>query len=129
MGEVAAALPAEAWTRQTIKAGSQGPMVAACAAMGGAVRDTWPGPDGWLVRRRHRETGEVKPYLCHASAGTALATQVWRREMRWPSAIGFEDGTPLRGMGDDDVHGWVGWHHPMTLVMLAHCFVVRRGLR
>ena len=29
--EVAAVLPAEAWTRQTIKEGSQGPMVAACA--------------------------------------------------------------------------------------------------
>jgi SRSO17 transposase len=41
---VATALPAEAWTRQTIKEGSQGPMVAEFAAMRVvAVRDTLPG--------------------------------------------------------------------------------------
>lgn len=38
---MAATLPAEAWARQTSKAGSQGRMVAECATMrGGAVRDT-----------------------------------------------------------------------------------------
>ena len=65
--EVAAALPAEAWTRQTIKEGSQGPMVAEFAALRVvAVRDALPGPDVWLVLRRHVETGELKTYLCNA---------------------------------------------------------------
>ncbi len=62
--EVAAALPAEAWTRQTIKEGSQGPMVAEFAAMRVvAVRDALPGPAVWLVLRRHLETEELKTYV------------------------------------------------------------------
>ena len=62
--DLAAALPAEAWTRQTIKEGSQGPMVAEFAARRVvAVRDALPGPDVWVVLRRHLETGELKTYL------------------------------------------------------------------
>ena len=128
--EVAAALPAEAWTRQTIKEGSQGPMVAECAAIRVvAVRDTLPGPDVWLVLRRHVETGELKTSLCHAPVATALETRVRRSGRRWPIATCFEDGKQLLGMGDDEVRSWTGWHHHRTLVMLAHFFVVRMSLR
>jgi SRSO17 transposase len=28
-------------------------------------------------------------------------------------------------MGDDEVRSWPGWHHHMTLVILAHFFLVR----
>jgi SRSO17 transposase len=130
VGEVAAALPAAAWTRQTSKAGSQGPRVAECAAIRGvAVRDPLPGPDVWLGLRRHRDTGEVKPSLCHAPVGTAWATQVRMRGRRGPIATCCEDSKPLLGMGDYAVRGWVGWHQQMTLVLLAHFFVVRMRLR
>ena len=128
--EVAAALPAEAWTRQTSKEGSQGPMVAEFAAIRVvAVRDTLPGPDVWLVRRRHVETGELKTYLCNAPVDTALETRVRMSGMRWPIETCFEDGKQLLGMGDYEVRSWTGWHHHMTLVILAHFFVVRMRLR
>ena len=128
--EVAGALPAEAWVRQTIKEGSQGPMVAEFAAMRVlAVRDTLPGPDVWLVLRRHLETGELKTYLCNAPVDTALAKQVQMSGMRWPIETCFEDSKQLLGMGDYEVRGWIGWHHHMTLVILAHFFVVRMSLR
>jgi SRSO17 transposase len=130
VGEVAAALPAAAWTRQTIKEGSQGPMVAEIAARRVvAVRDTLPGPDVWLVLRRHRDTGALKTSLCHAPVGTALATQVRMRGLRWPIETCCEDGKQRLGMGDDAVRGGVGWPHHMTLVMLAHFFVMRMSLR
>src|SRR5437867_8420732 len=62
--EVAAGLPAEAWARQTIKEGSQGPMVAEFATLRVvAVRDTLPGPDVWSLLRRHIATGELMTYL------------------------------------------------------------------
>jgi len=127
---VAAALPAEAWTRQTIKEGSQGPMVAEFAAIRVvAVRDTLPGPDVWLVLRRHVETGELKTYLCNAPVDTALETRVRMSGMRWPIETCCEDGKPRLGMGDDAVRSWTGWPHHMTLVILAHFFVVRMRLR
>jgi SRSO17 transposase len=127
---VAAALPAEAWARQTIKAGSQGPMVAEFAARRVvAVRDVLPGPDVWLVLRRHVETGALKTSLCHAPVDTAVATLVRMSGMRWPIETCVEDGKQLLGMGDDEVRSWTGWHHHMTLVILAHFFVVRMSLR
>jgi SRSO17 transposase len=127
---MAGALPAEAWTRQTIKEGSQGPMVAEFAAIRViAVRDTLPGPDVWLMLRRHLETGELKTYLCNAPVDTALAKLVHMSGMRWPIETCFEDSKQLLGMGDYEVRSWTGWHHHMTLVILAHFFVVRVSLR
>ena len=127
---MASALPAEAWRRRTIKEGSQGPMVADFAALRVvAVRDALPGPDVWLVLRRHIETQELKTYLCNAPLDTPLETHVRMSGMRWPIETCFEDGKQLLGMGDDAVRSWTGWHHHMTLVILAHFFVVRMSLR
>ncbi len=123
--EVAGTLPAEAWTRQTIKEGSQGPMIAEFAAVRVvAVRDTLPGLTVWLVLRRHVETQELKSYLCNAPVDTALETLVHMSGMRWPIETCFEDSKQLLGMGDYEVRSWTGWHHHMTLVILAHFFVV-----
>ena len=86
--EVAGTLPAEAWTRQTIKEGSQGPMIAEFAAVRVvAVRDTLPGPEVWLVLRRHVATQELKSSLCHAPVDTALETLGHMSGMRWPIEI------------------------------------------
>ena len=128
--KVAAARPPAAWTRQTIKAGSQGPLVAECATRRVvAVRDAVPGPEVWVVLRRHVETGEVKIDLCHAPADTALATCVRMSGRRWPIETCCEDGKQRLGMGAYAVRSWTGWHQHMTLVILAHFFVVRLSLR
>ena len=126
----AVALPAEARTHQTSKAGSPGSRVAECAAMrGGAVRDTWPGPAVCLVRRRPLETGELKTSLSQALVDTAWDTQVRRSGRRWPIAPCCADGKPRLGRGDDAGRRWPGWQHPRTWVILAHFFVGRRTLR
>ena len=123
-------MPAEAWVRHTIKEGSQGPLVADFAAIRVVgVRDGLPGPEVWLVLRRHVGTGELKTYLSNAPTDTALDTLVRMSGMRWPIETCFEDSKQLLGMGDYEVRSWAGWHHHMTLVILAHFFVVRMGLR
>jgi SRSO17 transposase len=128
--EGAASLPMEAWPRQTLKAGSQEPMVAECATLRGmAVRDALPGPDVWLGLRRHVETGEVQTSLCNAPGDIALEALVRMSGMRWPIATCCEDGKQLLGMGDYAVRSWPGWHHHLTLVILAHFFGVRMSLR
>jgi SRSO17 transposase len=68
-------------------------------------------------------------YLCNAPADTPLATLVRLSGMRWPIETCFEDGTQYLGMGDYEVRGWRGWHHHMTLCILAHFFLVRLCLR
>jgi SRSO17 transposase len=123
-------LPAKCWRRRPIKAGSQGPVVAYVARVRGrAVRAERPGPEVWLVLRRPPVTGELKTYLCTAPAHTPLATLVRLSGMRWPIETCFEDGTQDLGMGDYEVRSWRGWHPHMTLVILAHVFLVRRRLR
>ncbi len=127
---VAESLPAEAWSSHLIKEGSKGPIVARCAAgRVVAVRDSLPGPDVWLIVRRNLETGEVKTYLSNAPADTPLHTLVRMSGMRWPIETCFEDGKQLLGLGDYEVRSWRGWHHHMTLSILAHFFLVRLQLR
>ena len=45
--------------------------------------------------------------------------------MRWPIETCFETGKQELGMGDYEVRSWRGWHHHMTLVILALAFLVR----
>jgi SRSO17 transposase len=81
-----------------------------------------------LLLRRHPETGERKTYLANAPADTKVETLVRVSGMRWPLATCFEDSKQVLGMGDYAVRSWTGWHHHMTLVTLAHFFVVRTML-
>ena len=37
----------------------------------------------------------------------------------------FEDGKSYLGMVQYETRSWVGWHHHMTLVGLAHLFVTQ----
>ena len=127
---LAASVPADRWGRRTIKEGSKGPLVAQFAALRViAMREGLPGPAVWLVLRRNLVTGELKAYLCNAPADTPLAMLVRLSGMRWPIETCFEDGKQYLGMGDYEVRSWRGWHHHMTLCILAHFFLVRACLR
>lgn len=128
--ERAVALPTATWSRQLIQEGSQGPLVADCATMRViGVRNGWPGPEVWLGLRRHVETGELKTSLSNAPGDMAAETLVRMSGMRWPIETCCEDGKQRLGLGDYDVRSWTGWHQHMTLVILAHFFVVRLSLR
>jgi SRSO17 transposase len=128
--QVAALLPANCWVQRTIKEGSKGPLVVHFAALRViAVREGLPGPEVWLVLRRNVLTGELKTYLSNAPADTPLARLVRLSGMRWPIETCFEDSKQYLGMGDYEVRSWRGWHHHMTLCILAHFFLVRTCCR
>jgi SRSO17 transposase len=123
---IADQLRPEQWTRHTIKEGSKGPLIADFAVLRVvAVRDALPGPDAWLVIRRSVSTGELKTYLSNAPAELPMDTLVWATGMRWPIESCFEDGKQYVGLGDYEIRSWRGWHHHMTLCILAHFFLVR----
>lgn len=44
--------------------------------------------------------------------------------VRWPIELTFAHGKQAVGMDAYEVRRWQGWHHHMTLVMLAHHFLV-----
>jgi SRSO17 transposase len=128
--QIARALPATSWSRHTIKEGSKGPILANFAVLRVvAVRNQLPGPDVWLVIRRDISDGELKFFLSNAPLDTPLATFVWLSGMRWPVETCFEHSKQEIGLGDYQVRTWTGWHHHMTLCILAHFFLVRMQLR
>jgi SRSO17 transposase len=130
IADIAAQLPPSAWSRQTIKEGSKGPIHADFAYLRVvALRYDLPGPDVWLILRRDCTTEELKAYLSNAHALTPLSTFVWLSAMRWPVETCFEEGKQEIGLGDYQTRTWTGWHHHMTLCILAHFFLVRLRLR
>lgn len=122
--DIANALGPQQGTRPPIKEGSQGPLIADFAVLGVVgVRDELPGPSVWLVMRRCVSTGELKTYLWNAPPDLPVDRLVWPSGMRWPIEPCFEDGKQYVGLGDYQIRSWPGWHHPMTLCILAHFFL------
>jgi SRSO17 transposase len=123
-------LPDHAWKRYRIVEGSKGPVVADFAALRAVTtRHGVPGGEVWvLMRRAVGEPGEeveVKVYLSNARAGTPLAELVRVSGLRWPIECCFEEGKSELGLDHYELRSWPGWHHHMTLVLLAHHFLVR----
>ena len=80
------------------------------------------------MRRAVGEPGEeveVKIYLSNAPAETPLAELVRVSGLRWPIECCFEESKSELGLDHYEVRSWPGWHHHMTLVLLAHHFLVR----
>ncbi|MDR3455301.1 MAG: IS701 family transposase [Rhodoferax sp.] len=126
----AAAVPATAWQRYRILEGAKGPLLADFVAVRVvAVRDRLPGPTVWLlIRRTLPEPGAdpvYKFYLSNASADLPLLALVWASGMRWPIERCFTEGKDELGLDHYECRFWRGWHHHMTLVILAHHFLVR----
>lgn len=117
---------ATAWTRHVLGDGTKGRRIAdAVVQRVRAQRDGQPGPEIWLILRRDPETGEQKAFVSNAPASVTSTRLVALSGMRWPIEQIFEVAKQQLGMGDYEVRSWPGWHHHMTLVILAHFFLVR----
>jgi SRSO17 transposase len=129
--EVVAQVPQPAWTRATIKEGSKGPIVCDFAFLRVIEsRNSLPGPEVWLVIRRNIDhPAEVKFYFSNAPADIPLLDLVRISGMRWPVEIIFEEGKGEIGFDHYETRSWLGWHHHMLLVSLAHHFLVRLRIR
>ena len=125
--QLAAAVPPDAWQAFLIKEGSKGPLVAEFAFHRGvAVRASLPGPDVWIVlRRTWGEAPELKVYLSNAPGHIPVTALVRVAGMRWPIETAFEESKGGLGLDHYEVRSWLGWHHHMTLCLLAHHFLVR----
>jgi SRSO17 transposase len=119
-------LPKTAWTRATIKEGSKGPIVCDLAFVRvNEARDGLPGPRQWLIIRRNLDDPTVVSfYLSNAPETIETACLARMCGMRWPIELTFEVGKDELGMDQYETRGWLGWHHHMVLVMLAHHFLV-----
>ena len=118
-------LPAEQYQRYTLHEGSKGPLVADVACMRVvAVRDGLPGPEVWLVIRHDVLSGEWRYFLSDAPVETQQAQFAWLSAARWPVERSIEDCKDELKMNQYAMRSWLGWYHHMTLIMIAHLFLV-----
>jgi SRSO17 transposase len=130
---VASGLPPESWQTLQIRQGAKGPLVFAFAAVRvWAVRHGEAGPPIWLLVRRSLEpTPEIKYYVSNSNATTPLEVLAEVACTRHEVEAYFEDAKSYLGMAQYETRSWIGWHHHMSLVAMAHLFITltRRDLK
>ena len=130
---VASALPPESWRTLKIRQGAKGPLAFEFAAVRvWAVRHGAAGPPIWLLVRRSLEaTPEIKYYVSNGDAATPLEVLAQVACTRHEVEDYFEDAKSYLGMAQYETRSWIGWHHHMSLVAMAHLFITltRRDLK
>jgi SRSO17 transposase len=122
---VAAAVPGTDWTTVMVAAGAQGPRVHQFVARRvWERRDEVPGRACWLVLRRNVDGSEPKYYLSNAPADTPLATLARVGATRWTVETEFQLHKGQVGLDEYEVRSWPGWHHHVTLCLLANAFLL-----
>jgi SRSO17 transposase len=121
-------IPAAAWQRLEVGAGSKGPRVYdwACARL---PYDTAPGWRQWLLLRRSiTEPTELAFYRAFGPEATPVADLARVVGMRWTIEEGFQRAKAI-GLDQYEVRRWEGWYRHITLCLLAHAFleVTRAG--
>jgi SRSO17 transposase len=129
---VASGLGRAAWQVLQVRPGSKGPLAFefACVRVW-AVRHGAAGPPVWLLVRRSLEpVPEVKYYISNADATTPLGVLAGVACTRHEIEDYFEDAKSYLGMAQYETRSYVGWHHHMSLVAMAHVFITlnRRDL-
>ena len=119
-------LPKTAWVRGMVKEGSKGPIICDFAFVRVTeARQGLPGPRVWVVLRRNLANPSVVTFAFSNAPETIDVLELVRlRGMRWPVELTFEESKTELGMDQYETRSWLGWHHHMVLVMLAHHFLV-----
>ena len=123
--DLAASWEPSQWQRLCVGQGAKGPLVFEFAAVRvWAVRHRRAGPPCWLVVRRSLEpTPEVKYYISNGRAETPVGVLAKVACARHRVEDFLEDSKSYLGMAQYETRSWIGWHHHMSLVGLAHLFI------
>jgi SRSO17 transposase len=125
--QVAAQLSPDAWELHALKEGAKGLIVAEialCRVI--SVRDGLPGLPVWLLLRRSPSAPqEIHYFLCNAPEKIAANVMIEVCALRWPIETMFEQAKQFVGLNEYETRTWFGWHHHMTLVILAFGFLAR----
>ncbi len=121
--QLIAALPADAWTRVSAGAGSQGPRWYdwACLALPYAAAS---GQAHWLLaRRRVSDPTKLAYYRVFGPAETPVTEMVRVAGRRWTIEEGFEQAKGEVGLDQYEVRRYDAWYRYITLALLAHALL------
>jgi len=88
------------------------------------VVDSLPGDECWLIIRKDDGEDKVKYQFSNASLDTSLQCFAQMSGSRYWIERTFEDGKGIAGLADYQVRSWTGWHHHMTMTLLAMLYLM-----
>jgi SRSO17 transposase len=118
--------PQTAWTRFEIRGGEKLPLlVEATQTQVQTLDEKRVGEEERLVVIRTVNNPEAKTWftLSNAAESVPLAEVVWAHAQRYWEEADFKEGKSEVGMAHYEVRGWRGWHHHMTMSLLALWFL------
>jgi SRSO17 transposase len=83
------------------------------------VDDGLPGKELWLIIRRDDGENTVKYQLSNAPLDISFQQLAKMSCSRYWIERAFEDAKGIAGLADYEVRSWTGWHHHITMSMLA----------
>jgi SRSO17 transposase len=83
-----------------------------------------PGKECWLIIRVDPESSDVKYQLSNAPRGASKNRLAEMSGSRYWIERTFEDGKGIAGLADYQIRSWMGWHHHMTMTMLAMLYLM-----
>jgi SRSO17 transposase len=133
--QVAESLPASAWNTVRWRNGSKGPLKSRFAATQfqpshGHGEGKAPIPMGWLlVEWPDDESLPTKYWLSNLPPKTSLLRLVKTAKLRWRVERDYQELKDELGLDHYEGRSWMGWHHHVTLTMMAHAFLTQERLR
>jgi SRSO17 transposase len=83
-----------------------------------------PGKECWLIISRNSENKRVTYQYSNAPKQTSKDQLAKMSGSRYWIERTFQDGTGIAGLKDHQVRSWTGWHHHMTMTMLAMLYLM-----
>jgi SRSO17 transposase len=126
-GQLARALPPQAWRRLSAGAGTKGERLYDWARVR-PLQPSEPPWERWLLGRRSiADPEDLAYFVVFAPAGSRLLDLARAAGRRWLVEECLEAAKQEVGLADYEVRSWRGWHRHVTLAMLALGFLA--GLR
>jgi SRSO17 transposase len=138
LAELALAAGRDAFVKVCWREGTRGPMSSRFLAL--RVRPTnvklrRADPDGelpvcWLLAERPADKREPTDFwLSNLPADTPLERLVALAKLRWRIEQDYRELKDALGLDHFEGRSWLGWHHHVTLVSVAHAFLTTERLR
>ena len=130
---VAQSLPSSAWRLVTWRAGTKGPQSSRFALLRAWAAHGWKrsvhplrAPE-WLLIQWPKDATEPSDYWMlwnpNRTGAPSLRSAVHAARGRWKIEQDYRELKDELGLDHFEGRGWLGWHHHVTLVSLAFCFL------
>jgi len=132
---IALSLPARAWRKVTWREGTKGKMSSRFARLRVQPAHRWQHasaelPLVWLLMEWPEEAkAPTKYWLSDLPEDTSMRTLVRWGKSRWAVEMNYRELKDHLGLDHFEGRGWAGWHHHVTMVMVAFAFVLCERLR